>query len=82
MHQASHRLLNCPAAGGHSQRITLQPADSNVQKLWAVYMPHNVLLNKQVCQVLRDNMSKTDHMNVAGDWDVERVLRPTEFSSQ
>lgn len=65
---ATHQLLNGPAASGHCQRIILQPAGSDALELWAVYMPHDMALRKQVYQVLRDNMPKTDHKIVAGDW--------------
>ena len=65
----THQLLNGPAASGHCQWITLQPAGSDALNLWAVYIPHDMTLRKQVHQVLRDNISTDSATMVAGDWN-------------
>ena len=40
--------LNAPAASGHCQRICLQPAGSDAVDIWAVYMPHDMAVRRQV----------------------------------
>jgi len=40
--------LNAPAASGHCQRICLQPAGSDAVDIWAVYMPHDMAMRRQV----------------------------------
>ena len=66
---ATHQLLNKPAASGDCQWITLQPAGSDALNLWAMYMPHDMALRKQVYQVLRDNISTRGATLMAGDWN-------------
>lgn len=44
----THQLLNCAAASGHCQRVTLHPAGNDALHLWAVYMPHDIALRRQV----------------------------------
>ena len=70
---ATNQLLNEPAASGHCQWITLQPAGSDALNLWAVYMPHDMALRKQVYQVLRDTVSTNSATLVAGDWNAAYV---------
>ena len=67
----SHKVtpLNAPAASSHCQRICLQPAGSDAVDIWAVYMPHDMAVRRQVYQVLTSNA--TEHINfiIAGDWN-------------
>ena len=70
---AAHQLLNKPAASGHCQWVTLQPAGSDALNLWAVYMPHDMELRKQVYQVLRDNVSINNATLMAGDWNAAYI---------
>ena len=70
---ATHQLLNNPAASGHCQWVTLQPAGSDTLNLWAVYMPHDMELRKQVYKVLRDNVSTNNATLMVGDWNAAHI---------
>ena len=71
---ATHQLLNNPAASGHCQWVTLQPAGSDTLNLWAVYMPHDMELRKQVYKVLRDNVSTNNATLMVGDWNAAHIV--------
>ncbi len=61
--------LNAPAASGHCQRICLQPAGSDAVDIWAVYMPHDMAVRRQVYQVLTSNATGHNNFIMAGDWN-------------
>ncbi|KAA6421549.1 MAG: hypothetical protein FRX49_08493 [Trebouxia sp. A1-2] len=61
--------LNAPAASGHCQKICLQSAGSDAVDIWAVYMPHDMAVRRQVYQVLKDNTAENSHFIMAGDWN-------------
>ena len=47
--------LNHPAASGHCQKVSIQPAGSDAVDIWAVYMPHDMDVRREVYQVLESN---------------------------
>ncbi len=63
--------LNAPiaSASSHCQKICLQPAGSDAINIWAVYMPHDMAVRRQVYQVLADNAAGRDNLIMAGDWN-------------
>jgi len=61
--------LNAPAASGHCQRICLQPAGSDAVDMWAVHMPHDMAVRRQVYQVLTSNATRHSNFIMAGDWN-------------
>ncbi len=61
--------LNAPAASGHCQRICLQPAGSDAVDIWAVYMPHDMAVRRQVYQVLTSSATGHSNFIMAGDWN-------------
>ena len=61
--------LNAPAASGHCQRVCLQPTGSDAVDIWAVYMPHDMAVRRQVYQVLTSNATGHNNFIMAGDWN-------------
>ncbi len=67
--------LNAPAASGHCQKIRLQPAGSNALDLWAVYMPHDMAMRRQVYQVLTSSATENSNFIMAGDWNAAYLAK-------
>jgi len=53
--------LNAPAASGHCQRICMQPAGSDAVDIWAVYMPHDMAVRRQVYPDKQRNRTQQLH---------------------
>jgi len=67
--------LNAPAASGHCQKICLEPAGSDAIDLWAVYMPHDMAVRRQVYQVLTNNATENSNFIMAGVWNAAYLAR-------
>ena len=61
--------LNHPAASGHCQKVSIQPAGSDAVDIWAVYMPHDMVIRREVYQVLETNEMHSKNFIMAGDWN-------------
>jgi len=67
--------LNAPAASGHCQKICMQQAGSDVVDLWAVYLPHDMAVRRQVYQVLTNSATENSNFIMAGDWNATYLAK-------
>ena len=69
----SYAMLNSPAAAGHCQLITLQPAGSDAIDVWGMYMPHDMQERRQVYLLLRDHIAPDRYTVMAGDMNATYI---------